>query len=366
MTQDRQAAKPSRGSGSPVPRGRGATRNVKSRFDRRETIPDAAPDPGDVPENAPATPTVLIRDATRSIIATNDSPDVPFDRSINPYRGCEHGCVYCFARPTHAWLDLSPGLDFETRILFKPDAAQLLRRELSRKSYVCRPLALGSNTDPYQPAESRLGITRQILEVLSEHQHPVTVVTKSALVTRDLDLLVPMARRGLTAVYVSVTTLDPGLARTMEPRAAAPSRRIATLETLARSGVPTGVLASPMIPGLNDTELERILEQAARAGARTANYLLLRLPHEVKVIFTEWLSTHYPARATKVLNLLRDLRGGSLNDPEYESRHTGRGPLADLLRRRFDVACRRWGLSGSRPELDCTRFRRPGGQPSLF
>jgi DNA repair photolyase len=347
---------------TPAPiRGRGALRNVKSRYDRRETVPV----PGEA-DGASTPRTVWIADDPRSIIATNDSPDVPFDQSINPYRGCEHGCVYCFARPTHAWLGLSPGLDFETRILFKRNAADLLRRELSRKSYECRPLALGSNTDPYQPAESRLRITREILELLAEHDHPVTVVTKSALVTRDLDLLAAMARRRLAAVYFSVTTLDPDLARTMEPRAAAPARRIETLAAVAGSGVPTGVLASPMIPGLNDAELERILEAAARAGARTAGYLLVRLPHEVKEIFTEWLETHYPARASKVLNLLRDMRGGSLNDPRFDLRHTGQGPLADLLRRRFEVACRRLALSTERPELDRSSFRRPSRQGTLF
>ena len=343
-------------------RGRGASRNVKSRYDRRETLPD--PEAESDPPAAP--PTLLIADHSRSIIATNDSPDVPFDQSINPYRGCEHGCSYCFARPSHAWLDLSPGLDFETRILFKPEAPELLRRELARKGYRCSPIALGSNTDPYQPAERRLSLTRRILEVLAEHRHPVTIVTKSALVTRDLDLLAPMAREGLAAVYVSVTTLDPDLAGKMEPRAAAPARRIATLAEVAASGVPTGVLASPMIPGLNDSELERILEAAAGAGVRTAGWLLLRLPHEVRQIFTEWLESHFPSRASKVLGLLRELRGGALNDPRFDVRHRGSGPLAELLARRFEIACRRLGLRDERPRLDCTRFRAPGRQTKLF
>ena len=350
----------------PAPHGRGAVRNVKNRYERRETVPHPeALDEEDL-EAAANPATELIEDRARSIIARNDSPDLRFDRSINPYRGCDHGCVYCFARPSHAWLDMSPGLDFETRILFKPHAAELLRRELARKGYRCRPIALGSNTDPYQPAERKLRITRAILEVLAEHAHPVTIVTKSALVKRDLDLLVPMARRRLAAVYVSLTTLDPALARTMEPRAAAPARRVETLAAVTRAGVPTGVLASPMIPGLNDTELESILEAAAGAGVRTAAYLLVRLPNEVKPIFVEWLETNFPARAAKVLHQLREMRGGALNDPRFGSRFTGQGPLAELLERRFDIACRRLGLNGDRAELDCASFRVPSAQGTLF
>ena len=350
----------------PAPRGRGAARNVKSRYDKRETVPHPeALDAEDLEASAnPATE--LIEDRTRTILAKNDSPDISFDRSINPYRGCEHGCVYCFARPSHAWLDMSPGLDFETRILFKPHAAELLRRELASKSYRCRPIALGSNTDPYQPAERKLRITRSILEVLAEHDHPVTIVTKSALVTRDLDLLAPMARRRLAAVYVSLTTLDPALARTMEPRAAAPARRVETLAAVGAAGVPTGVLASPIIPGLNDSELESILEAAAGAGVRTAAYLLVRLPHEVEQIFVEWLETSFPTRAAKVLHQLREMRGGALNDPRFGSRFTGQGPLAELLQRRFEVACRRLGFEDDRAELDCSSFRAPGAQGVLF
>ena len=350
----------------PVPHGRGAVRNVKNRYERRETVPlPEALDAEDLEAGAnPATE--LIEDRARSIIAKNDSPDISFDRSINPYRGCEHGCVYCFARPSHAWLDMSPGLDFETRILFKSNAAELLRRELASKSYRCAPIALGSNTDPYQPAERKLRITRSILEVLAEHDHPVTIVTKSALVTRDLDLLAPMARRRLAAVYVSVTTLDPALARTMEPRAASPARRVETLASVTAAGVPTGVLASPMIPGLNDAELESILEAAAGAGVRTAAYLLVRLPHEVKTIFVEWLETNFPTRAAKVLHQLREMRGGALNDPRFGSRFTGQGPFAQLLQRRFEIACRRLGLDADRTELDCSSFRPPRAQGSLF
>ncbi|HXV77031.1 MAG TPA: PA0069 family radical SAM protein [Candidatus Polarisedimenticolaceae bacterium] len=347
------------------PRGRGATRNVRSRFERLgyEPFHDDGADP-------PADPrTTLIADRSRSIITRNDSPDIPFDRSINPYRGCEHGCSYCFARPTHAYLDMSPGLDFETKIVFKPNAPELLERELARRDYACLPLALGTNTDPYQPAERGLELTRRLLLVLERHRHPVTIVTKSALVTRDLDILAPMAERRLAAVYLSITTLDDQLARRMEPRAAAPARRLATLARLADHGVPTGVLASPIIPGLNDDELERILEAAAKHGASRAGYLLLRLPHEVREIFSDWLERAYPGRASKILARIREMRGGELNDPRYGERHVGRGPFAELLARRFELAVRRLGLADRRTELDTTQFRVPRGggrQGALF
>jgi DNA repair photolyase len=356
-------------AGTARPRGRGASRNVKSRFDRFETV---LFDDGDHPgfeDETESPPTVLTADNARTIIATNDSPDVPFSQSINPYRGCEHGCVYCFARPSHAYLDLSPGLDFETRILYKPNAPELLRHELTKDGYRCSPLAMGTNTDPYQPAERRLRLTRSIIEVLSEHRHPISIVTKSDLVTRDLDLLAPLARENLTSVFFSITTLDAKLARTMEPRASTPRRRLEAMARVAGAGVPTGVLASPMIPGLNDTELENILEASAAAAAVTAGYILLRLPHEVKILFTEWLERQYPTRAEKILNRLREMRGGDLNDPRFEARQTGEGSHAALLRRRFEIACRRLGLGLERPRLDCSRFRvpgRPGPQLRLF
>lgn len=359
----------------PTVPGRGAIRNVKGRFDRYETVPieDDTPSPhsDDAATSGQQLRTTLTADNARSIITTNDSPDVPFDQSANPFRGCEHGCVYCFARPSHAYLDLSPGLDFETRILFKPAAAKLLRRALSKKNYRCRVLALGTNTDPYQPAERKLRLTRGILEVLAEHHHPVSIVTKSCLVTRDLDLLAPMARDNLASVYFSITTLDPALARLMEPRASTPERRLEALAAVVRAGVPAGVLPSPVIPGLNDSELERILEAAARAGATAAGYMLLRLPHEVKQLFTEWLRARYPAKAERTLNRLREMRRGRLYDSGFEVRHTGEGPHAELLRRRFEIASRRLGLDLERPQLDCSRFRRPvnrqrGRQLDLF
>jgi DNA repair photolyase len=340
--------------------GRGTAQNIKPRFDRFEFVPDAVEQP---PK------TTLIQENARTIITTNDSPDVPFDQSINPYRGCEHGCIYCFARPTHAYLDLSPGLDFETRILFKPNAPELLRRALAKKSYRCRPIAMGTNTDPYQPAEKMLKLTRQILEVLAEHRHPVSIVTKSTLVTRDIDLLEPLARENMASVFFSITTLDADLASRMEPRAATPARRLEAMKTISDAQIPTGVLASPIIPGLNDDELERILESAAAAGATTAAYLLLRLPNEVKQLFTEWLRENYPDRAHKVLNRLREMRGGRLNDPRFEARHSGRGTHANLLRRRFELAARRLDLDYERPGLDCANFRVPGrprAQLSLF
>jgi DNA repair photolyase len=313
--------------------------------------------------------TTVTAEPARTILTANDSPDIPFDRSINPYKGCEHGCVYCFARPSHSYLDLSPGLDFETRIFSKPGAAKLLRETLRKPSYRCEVLALGANTDPYQPVERKLRITRGILEVLAEFRHPVTVVTKSNMVLRDLDLLVAMARQGLVAVSVSITTLDRKLARRMEPRAPTPERRLAAVRGLDEADVPVAVLASPMIPGLNDHELERVLEAAAEAGARSASYLVVRLPHELKQLFTEWLETHYPDRVGKVLARIREVRAGRLNDPQFGSRMRGNGAYADLLSRRFEIACRRLGLDREPVALDTSRFRAPaasGDQGKLF
>jgi DNA repair photolyase len=324
---------------------------------------------GDEEDAPPPLSTTVTPEKTRTILSRNDSPDISFDRSINPYKGCEHGCVYCFARPTHSYLGLSPGLDFETKIFSKPDAARLLREELRRPGYRCEVIALGANTDPYQPVERDLKITRSILEVLLEHGHPVGIVTKGSLVLRDLDLLAAMAARRLATVMISITTLDRSLARRMEPRAASPERRLGTLRALSEAGIPVGVLSSPMIPGLNDAELERILEAAASAGARTAGYVILRLPHELQSIFAEWLEAHYPLRAAHVLNLVRETRGGKLYDSEFGQRMKGTGPYADLLRRRFETACRRLGLSRNRMDLDTTQFRVPpraGDQPGLF
>ena len=355
-------------------KGRGAVSNRAGRFERydAEAVDDGwrthAPY---VDEDAlPPLRTTLTRDTSKTIIARNDSPDVPFDRSINPYRGCEHGCVYCFARPTHAWLGLSPGLDFETRLFFKPDAARLLERELRRPKYECRVLAMGTNTDPYQPVERRLGITRDILKVLSDFDHPVGIVTKSALVARDIDILSDMAKRGLAQVCVSVTTLDAKLAMTLEPRAPTPTRRLATIRALAEAGIPAGVMAAPVIPALTDPELESILAAAREAGARTASYVLLRLPLEVSPLFREWLQAHAPDRAGRVMAILREARGGKDYDSAFGARMKGAGPHAEMLRQRFEAAAKRLGFdAGRRFRLDTGRFRPPlarDGQLALF
>ncbi len=341
-----------------VIRGRGVAARPAGRFAREENRPEPADD--DTPVVAPETE--LFPENIRSIISRNQSPDIPFEQSVNPYRGCEHGCVYCYARPSHAYMDLSPGLDFEQKIYTKPDAAAVLRRELSKRGYRCSPITLGSNTDAWQPVERELRITRQILEVLVEFRHPVSIITKSALVERDLDLLQDLARDNLVHVLVSVTTLDDELKRRMEPRTASPRRRIEAIRRLSAAGIPCGVLAAPMIPGLNDHELENILAASADAGARFAGYVLLRLPHEVKPIFAEWLQTQYPLKAAKVLSLIRQVRGGALNDAQFGSRMRGSGPLAALLAQRFAAACRRHGFTReSESALDSTRFRVPAG-----
>jgi DNA repair photolyase len=344
----------------PPLKGRGSTSAMPGRFARTVHEADPEADAGRDGEG-PSPATELRPEQARSIISHNDSPDIAFRQSINPYRGCEHGCIYCFARPAHAYVDLSPGIDFETKIFFKPDAPALLRRELGRPGYRCQPIAIGANTDGYQPAERRLGITRAILEVLAGFRHPVAIVTKSALIERDIDLLAPMAAANLARVMVSVTTLDDGLKRRLEPRTASPARRLQVIRRLTDAGIPTGVLAAPMIPALNDHELEAILECAAAAGARHAGYILLRLPHEVAPLFEEWLTQHYPLRKSHVLGLLRDMRGGALNDPCFGSRMRGKGALAGLLAQRFERACRRYGLNaGDMPALDTTAFRRSG------
>lgn len=348
----------------PVPvktrKGRGATVNPPNRYDSQETVPfdDGWQTLAAELADLPPLPTTLIRDSSRSVISWNQSPDIGFDRAVNPYRGCEHGCVYCYARPSHAYLGYSPGLDFETKLLYKPEVADLLEKELRKPGYVARPLALGSNTDPYQPIERTLKLTRSILAVLDRFNHPVTIVTKSAGVLRDLDILQNLAARNLVRVCISVTTLDPALARCMEPRATSPARRLSAIAELTRAGVPTGLLAAPMIPALNDAEMERIVEAAARAGARWGGYVLLRLPHELKQIVEEWLHQYFPDRARRVLELVRETRGGVLNDPRFGQRMTGTGVYADLLARRFARAARQWGLD-NRQELDCSRFAVP-------
>jgi DNA repair photolyase len=344
-------------------KGRGAVSNPPVRFERHaaEAFDDGwgtlAADLSDLPP----LPTTLIRDSARSATAWNDSPDIGFDRSINPYRGCEHGCIYCYARPSHAYLGYSPGLDFETKLLFKPELATLLEKELRKPGYVPRPVALGANTDPYQPVERTLRLTRGVLEVLERFGHPVTIVTKSAGVLRDLDILVRMAARNLVHVCLSVTTLDHALARRMEPRAAAPSRCLAALAALREAGVPAGVLVAPIIPGINDAELEKVVEACAAHGATGAGYVLLRLPHEIRTLFAEWLRQHFPDRAARVLALVRETRGGALYDSRFRTRQSGTGVYAEMIANRFRIALRRYGLdrAGRGQGLDCTQFRVP-------
>jgi DNA repair photolyase len=344
-----------------VRKGRGATFNPKVRFESSEVDPfdDGWGSLAQAREDDPPPRTEITPDASRSVIARNTSPDIGFDRSINPYRGCEHGCVYCYARPTHAYLGLSPGHDFETKILAKLDAAALLERELARPAYDCQPIALGTNTDPYQPVERRLKITRGILETLARCRHPATIVTKSAAVVRDLDLLVPMARQDLVRVAISVTTLDGALARRLEPRAAAPHRRLQAIRELSEARVPTAVMVAPIIPALTDQEIEGILEAAAAAGASSAGYVLLRLPHEVKELFEGWLEAHAPERASHVLSLVRQCRGGRLYDAAFGSRMRGEGAYAELIGRRFATAKRRLGLGGRARPLRTDLFAPP-------
>jgi len=310
---------------------------------------------------APATQ--VVEEHVRGILSGNDSPDIGFDLSINPYRGCEHGCVYCYARPTHSYLNLSPGLDFETRIIAKVNAAERLREALAARGYTPGQLNIGSVTDAYQPAERRLRITRSVIEVLAEAQHPFSIITKSSLVERDIDLIAPMAAQRLAAVYVSITTLDPTLARAMEPRAASPQRRLRTIEALARAGIPVGVSVSPVIPFLNEPELERVLQAARDAGASSAFSIVLRLPWEVNPIFQQWLEQHVPDRAARIMARVREMRGGRDNDSRFGSRMMGQGTWAELLRQRVHKACSRLKLSRSRVELDLTQFRRPASQP---
>jgi DNA repair photolyase len=346
-----------------LPHGRGATFNPDNRYSattRKET------DDGWGNMDAPADPLVtsLSVDTSRTVITYNDSPDVGFDRSINPYRGCEHGCVYCFARPSHAWLGLSPGLDFESRLFYKPEAPELLKKELAARSYRPAPIALGINTDAWQPVERRLKLTRRVLEVLVECRHPFSIVTKSALIERDLDLLHEAARLNLVSVAVSVTTLDRQLARKMEPRAAAPQRRLEVIRTLSAAGVPVSVLVAPVVPVLTDYELEAILKAAREAGAQSAGYVLLRLPHELKDLFRAWLDTHYPNKAGHVRSVLRDMRGGRDYDSRYGVRMRGTGEYAGLIAQRFELTERKLGF-GDFPPLDCSQFIPPRSTPQL-
>jgi DNA repair photolyase len=353
-------------------KGRGALSNPEPRYrrvrhDAGAPFVDSSPDDEDLPPRHPAT--VVRIDPARSIISHNESPDLPFRQSINPYRGCEHGCVYCYARPSHAWLDHSPGLDFETLLYAKPNAALLLDAELRKPGYRPEVIHLGANTDPYQPIERQHGITRAILAKLLEFRHPVTVITKGALIERDLDLLAALAQAGLTRVYVSITTLDPELKRTLEPRAASPAARLRVLAALARAGVPCGVMVAPVIPGVTDSELEAILHAAYAAGARRASWILLRLPLEVRTLFREWLSAHRPLAAARVMSLMAAMRGGRDYDAAFGRRMRGTGAYALLLRARFDAAARRIGFNAGEPSaLDTAQFRVPpaGGQMTLW
>lgn len=349
-------------------KGRGAVGNPTGRFEPEMRVAtDDGWGLGDE-ELAPLRTTLGV-DSARKIISRNQSPDVPFDRSINPYKGCEHGCIYCFARPTHAYLGHSPGLDFETRLYWKPDAPTLLEAELRNPKYRAATLALGANTDPYQPIERERQLTRRILEVLADYRHPVGIVTKSNLILRDLDILAPMAAEGTLRVAISVTTLDRTLARQMEPRAPTPARRLEAIRELSAAGVPVTVLAAPILPALNDHEIEKILEAAAKAGAGAAGYVLLRLPHEIKDLFADWLAEHYPDRADRVMSLVRQTRGGKLYQTEWGKRKTGTGPYADQIAKRFTLACKRQNLHHGHPPVDESRFHRPpraGDQMSLI
>ena len=338
-------------------RGRGALSNASGRYEPKARI--GFDDGWQSLEDLPPFATTVTVDATRKIITRNDSPDIGFDRSINPYRGCEHGCVYCFARPTHAYLGLSPGLDFETKLFVKPEAPELLERELSAPGYQPRTIAIGTNTDPYQPIDRRYQIMRRILEVLERAGHPVGIVTKSALVLRDVDILSRMAERNLAKVALSVTTLDPELARTMEPRAATPSRRLETLRQLSAAGIPTAVLVAPIIPAINDSEIERILDAAAAAGVRGAGYVILRLPLEVRDLFREWLMANFPDRYRHVFKLIREMRGGKDYDSTWGLRQTGSGPYAWMIGRRFEIACEKLGLNEREAHLATEHFRPP-------
>ncbi len=350
-------------------KGRGAVSNPEGRFESQHT---QAEDDGWYREEQPAPhpATFVTEEHARRIISHNNSPDVPFSQSINPYRGCEHGCIYCYARPSHGYLNLSSGLDFETKLFAKVNAAEQLRTELAKPNYRVSPITLGANTDPYQPIERRYRITRQILDVLLQCRHPLTIITKSARVERDIDVLAQLAQHDLVTVFVSITSLDNRLSARLEPRASAPHRRLKALETLANAGIPCGVMVAPIIPALTDRWLEQILERASAAGADSAGYTLLRVPYELKQLVREWLETHYPDRADHVWSLLRQMRGGHDNDPRFGKRMRGEGEFAQLLRQRFALAKRRYGLTGNRTSpLNCSEFsppRLPSAQGELF
>ncbi|RKR03312.1 DNA repair photolyase [Kushneria sinocarnis] len=347
-------------------RGRGASHNPHHRFERIRI--DAVDDGWWQEESEPTRATEVRCEQSRSAISRNDSPDIPFARSLNPYRGCEHGCIYCFARPSHAYWDFSPGLDFETRLIARTNLAEQLARELQQPGYQCQPIAIGANTDPYQPIEREHRLTRGVLEVLLAHRHPATLTTRSTLVLRDLDLLGRLAEQRLVRVFISFTTLDRELKRLMEPRAASPQGRLRIIETLSAHGIPVGIITAPMIPMINDMELERLLEAGRNAGATSAGYTFLRLPHEVRPLFESWLAEHFPERAGHVMSLIRQSRGGRDYDSRFGHRLRGNGPFADLLAQRFRLAIRRLGLNRRRQEhaLDCSRFAPPGQQMALW
>jgi DNA repair photolyase len=352
-----------------VHKGRGATANPAGRFENT-TLEPADDGWGSLEEPAPNPATTLIAEFPKHAITRNRSPDVPFEQSLNPYQGCEHGCIYCFARPAHAYLNLSPGLDFETRIFHKPQLVDLLRRELSAPGYVCKVIHVGGNTDPYQPAERSLRSTRGLLELLLERRHPLTVITKGALILRDLDLLAALAERKLVKVFVSFTSLDESIKRTLEPRTASPGARLRVMRELTAAGVPVSAMLAPVIPALTDHEIEKMLEAVAATGVRRASWLMVRLPFEVAPLFEGWLREHHPQRADRVLNLIREMRGGRLNDPRFGHRMRPQGEYAAMVRARFDAACRRLGLNvGPGVELDISQFVRDPQAPeqaSLF
>lgn len=354
----------------PVRKGRGAISNKAGRYEKETKAREADgwQQAGEEPEFDTAQTEIYI-DKSQSIISKNQSPDIAFNQSLNSYRGCEHGCIYCFARPTHAYLGHSPGLDFETKLYAKPDAAFLLRKEMSKRNYKPDVIALGSNTDPYQPIEKRLRITRSVLEALSEFNHPVAITTKSARILDDIELLAEMAKRQLVSVYISVTTLDPDLARIMEPRASTPTRRLFAIKHLTKAGIPTGISLSPIIPAINDMEIEDILEAGKEAGATNAFWILLRLALELKDLFEEWLGAHFPDRKEKVLSLLRQCHGGKLYQPDFMERMRGNGPYAALIKARFQLAIKKLGLNSHKSSLSIDQFQRPETeftQPDLF
>jgi DNA repair photolyase len=348
----------SRPLGRKVFKGRGVLLNPAGRFERQSL--EEVHDGWYVEEQPDTIATTVEPDRARGIITTNNSPDIPFEQSINPYRGCEHGCVYCYARPSHAYMGLSAGIDFETRLFYKADAGKVLEAELARPGYVCKPITIGANTDPYQPIERKMLVTRSVLEVLARTRHPLSIISKSAMVLRDLDILTDMARDGLVSVAISITTLNAETKRSLEPRTASPLARLRAVRELNAAGVPTGVMVAPVIPAITDHEMEAILEAAAEAGARWAGYVLVRLPFEIKDLFRDWLTEHFPDRAAHVMSLIQDMRGGRDNDPRFGTRMRGTGPIAELLRSRFKLACKRLDLnSGSRQMPENTRLFEP-------